>query len=72
MQFKLPGENDQRNPTLNGSQDLLVSPLDPETLKTKSGTGTRRHRLEAQLLATAPKDRGPLPRLKTQPTAVDR
>jgi hypothetical protein len=47
-------KQNQRNPKLNGSQDLLVSLLDPETLNAKSDRETRRYRFETNLSAAAP------------------
>ena len=47
-------KNYQRNTTFKGSQDLLVSPLDPETLNAKSDRETRRYRLETELSAPPP------------------
>lgn len=56
MQRKLPGkiETVREILTLYGSQDLLASHLDPETLKSQSGAGMRRHRLEVHLSESAP------------------
>ena len=46
--------NYQKNPKLNGTQDLLVSLLEPETLNAKSDRETRRYRLETKLSAPPP------------------